>query len=88
MSTGQLPVAKIEQKLVVLMAFDRNEEGALQPAFEPRQMPDERRAIQSAKEMATRHAGVIAWSRSADARIGDYGPPVELYRAGDVPDLD
>jgi hypothetical protein len=60
MSTGQLPVPKLGQKLVVLMAFDRDEEGALQPAFEPRQMPDERRAIQTAKEMATRHVGVIA----------------------------
>ena len=85
--SGQLPVAP-PTKLIVLMAFDRDEEGNLQPAFEAREMPDEERAVRSAKDMATRHAGVIAWSRPARPDIGEFGEPTELWRAGDVPDMD
>ena len=84
---GQLP-ANTKGKLVVLWAFDRDEDGALQPAFEPREMPDEERAIARARELAQRHVGVIAWSRNVDMVVGDYGPPIELFRHGEVPDLD
>ena len=84
---GQLPV-NTKGKLIVLWAFDKDEDGALQPAFEPREMPDEERAIARARELAQRHVGVIAWSRDADMAVGDYGPPIELYRHGEVPDLD
>jgi hypothetical protein len=75
-------------KLIVLLAFDRSEDGELLPAFEPREMRDEGTAIRTAKEMARRHVGVIAWSRSADLLLGEFGPPVVLYQHGDVPDLD
>ncbi|MDB5531388.1 MAG: hypothetical protein JWR51_4491 [Devosia sp.] len=75
-------------KLIVLLAFDRSEDGELLPAFEPREMRDEGTAIRTAKEMARRHVGVIAWSRSADLLLGEFGPPVVLYQDGDVPDLD
>lgn len=85
---GQLPEPKMTAKLIVLVAFDRDGEGVLQSAFEPREMPDERRAINTAREMASKHDGVIAWSRDANIAAGDYGPPVVLYQAGEVPDLD
>jgi hypothetical protein len=75
-------------KLIVLLAFDRSEDGELLPAFEPREMRDEGTAIRTAKDMAQRHVGVIAWSRSADLLLGEFGPPVVLYQHGDVPDLD
>jgi hypothetical protein len=75
-------------KLIVLLAFDRSEDGELLPSFEPREMRDEGTAIRTAKEMARRHVGVIAWSRSADLLLGEFGPPVVLYQEGDVPDLD
>ena len=75
-------------KLIVLLAFDRSEEGELLPAFEPREMRDEGTAIRTAKEMARRHVGVIAWSRSADLLLSEFGPPVVLHQEGDVPDLD
>ena len=84
---GQLPVAK-PVKLVVLMAFDRGENGELLPAFEAREMPSEERAIRTAKEIASRHAGVIAWARDANLTLGDYGQSEELYRNGEIPDLD
>lgn len=85
--SGQLPIAA-PSKLIVLMAFDRDDEGVLRPAFEAREMPDEQRAVRVAKGLAHRHDGVIAWSRSARLDIGEFGEPTELYRAGEVPDMD
>ena len=88
MPTGQLPTPKLADKLIVLLAFDRDEEGTLQAAFEPREMPDERRAVATARLMAHSHVGVIAWCRLANVALGEYGPAEVLYQAGDVPDLD
>jgi hypothetical protein len=88
-SNGQLPEPKAPKtKLVVLMAFDKGQDGELVPAFEAREMPDERRAVNTARELARRHAGVIAWMRDANPAIGEFGPPEELYRAGEIPDMD
>lgn len=85
---GQLPEPKLTSQLIVLMAFDRDGEGNLQPVFEPREMPDERRAISTAREMARRHAGVITWRREANPSVGDFGPPEILFQDGDVPEMD
>jgi hypothetical protein len=87
---GQLQEQKpFVGKLIVLCAFDRDEEtGELVAAFEPREMPDERRAVLAAKEMARRHAGVITWAREADLRLGEYGWSEVLYQHGSIPDLD
>lgn len=81
---GQLPEAKEGVKrLVVLVAFDKDEEtGELLPAFEAREMPDERRAVMAAKEMSRRHAGVITWSREADLKLGEYGWSEFLFSRG------
>jgi hypothetical protein len=84
---GQIPLMK-PTALIVVMAFDRDEEGELRPAFKPREMQTEERAVRTAKEMATRHAGVIAWARSARPDEGEFGEPVVLFRHGSVPDLD
>lgn len=75
-------------KLVVLAAFDYDEEGMLQPAFEALQMPSEASAINRAKLITFQHAGVIAWSRDAAPEVGEYGPPVVLYQRGDLPELE
>jgi len=86
---GQLPEQKTGKvKLIVLMAFDKGEDGELVPAFEAREMPDERRAIQTAKELSRRHDGVIAWSRDANPSLGEFGVSEELFRDGEIPDLD
>ena len=87
-SENGLAVPKLAAKLVVLWAFDRTEDGELVPAWEAREMPDERRAVMKAREMAHLHAGVIAWSRAVDPAKGEYGPSEVLYRHGAVPDLD
>ena len=75
-------------KLIVLLAFDKGEDGELIPAFEAREMQDEATAIRTAKEMARRHVGVITWTRTADLINGEFGEPVVLFQNGDVPELE
>ena len=75
-------------KLIVLAAFNKNEEGDLVPAFDPRQVDTEERAKREARLMADQYAGVIAWSREADPSIGEYGPAVVIFQIGEVPDLE
>jgi hypothetical protein len=75
-------------KLIVLAAFDKDDEGNLIPAFDPRQMDTEDKAKREARMMADIHSGVVAWSREADPNLGEYGPPVVLFQAGEIPDLE
>jgi len=75
-------------KLIVLAAFQMNEEGELVPAFDPRQVDTEERARRDARLMADQFAGVVAWSREADPSIGEYGPPVVIFQVGEVPELE
>jgi hypothetical protein len=77
-------------RFIVVMAFFRDEDGELQPAFEPREMQSEVSARSQAQILAgsRNYAGVIAWSRTADPTIGEYGPPEELYRWGEVPEME
>ena len=88
-STGQAPVTK-PTKLVVLMAFIRDEEGELRPAFEPREVQSEDKAKMDARRMAAlgTYAGVITCSRSADLVNGEFGEPVVLFQHGDVPEME
>jgi hypothetical protein len=46
-------------------------EGELQAAFGPVDQQGEERAIRVAKALATKHVGVIAWSREAQFDIGE-----------------
>ena len=62
-------------KLIVLAAFQKNDDGELVPAFDPRQVDTEDRAKRDARLMADQYVGVVAWSREADPAIGEYGPP-------------
>lgn len=73
-------------KLIVVAAFDRDEEGELQPVQGyPAEFQSEDRAKRVAQGLASKHAGVIAWSREANPAIGEYGEPSVLFRHGDVP---
>lgn len=78
------------QKLIVVLAFVRDEEGELQPAFEPREVQSEDKAKQDARILAASgsYAGVIAWWRSADLVNGEFGDPVVLHQWGDIPEMD
>jgi hypothetical protein len=87
MSTARLPQAKAP-KLIVVVAFDRLDDGELLTAFGPADQQSEERAIRLARTLATKHTGVIAWSREAHPDIGEYGPPTTLFVSGDVPDME
>jgi len=75
-------------KLIVVMAFDRDDEGELQTIFGPVEQQSEDRAIRTARTLADKHAGVIAWSREANLDLGEYGPPTVLFQHGEVPDME
>jgi hypothetical protein len=87
-STNRLPEAKLPGKLIVLCAFDKDDDGNLRSAFEPREMPDERRAMATARLLSLSHVGVITWKREVNVAVGEYGPSEIIYQAGEVPDLD
>ncbi|MEI9412014.1 hypothetical protein [Mesorhizobium salmacidum] len=87
MSDHVLPSQK-KPKLIVVVAFDRGEDGELFPAFGPADQQSEDRAIRTAKALASKHVGVIAWSRDTDPAVGDYGPPTTLFASGEVPDME
>jgi len=71
-------------KLIVVVAFDRGEDGELFTAFGPTEQQREERAVRTAKGLASKHAGVIAWSREANPTLGEYGDPVVLFTAADI----
>ena len=75
-------------RLIVLAAFDKDDEGNFRPAFDPREMPDEARAKNAARLLKDGHAGVIAWVRSVDLVNGVFGEPEILAVYGEVPDME
>ena len=76
------------ERIIVVAAFDRDENGELVPAFDPRMVGSEGQAKMEAKELSAKHAGVIAWSRSANPDLGEYGEPTVLASYGDVPEME
>jgi len=82
--------ASTPTKLIVYLAFLRDEEGELQPAFEAREAQSEAAAKQQARILwsSGKYAGVIAWWRSADLANGEFGEPVVLFAEGDVPEME
>lgn len=74
-------------KLIVLAAYKADDEGNMVEAFEPRQMPTEERAVREGKSLASKYDGVLAWARDADPDLGEYGPPVIIFKHGEIPDI-
>ncbi|RWC91626.1 MAG: hypothetical protein EOS72_02930 [Mesorhizobium sp.] len=87
MSDHVLPGQK-KPKLIVVVAFDRGEDGELFVAFGPVDQQSEDRAVRAAKALAGKHVGVIAWSREADPASGDYRPSTTLFASGEIPDIE
>lgn len=84
-SIGQPPIVK-STTLIVIAAFERDEEGELRLAFEAQQMSSEHAAVQRAKLMSRAHASVIAWKRPAKLDEGEFESrkcfgSTETYRA-------
>jgi hypothetical protein len=75
-------------KMIVMAAFDEDDEGNLVPAFDPRELTDAARAKREAQMIAAKHVGVIAWQRMADPSVGEYGPPEVLFQSGKLPEME
>ena len=71
-----------------MAAFDEDDEGNLIPAFNAREITDAARAKREAQMLAGKHAGVIAWQRTADPSIGEYGPTEVLFQLGKLPEME
>ena len=74
--------------LIVVIAFDRDDDGELQTVFGPAERQSEDRAVRTVRALADKHAGVIAWGRGANMDLREYGPPTVLFQAGEVPDME
>jgi hypothetical protein len=70
--------------LYVVQAFEQREDGIV-PA-EPKACPSAASARALAGRLARTHIGVIAWSRTGDPELGDWGPPEILVRTGVIRD--
>lgn len=77
-------------RLIVMLAFVRDEEGELQPAFEARECQSEGQAKHQAllAKSSGKYEGGIAWWREADLVHGDFGPPETIYQWGQVPEME
>ena len=78
----------LRPKLIVLAAFDTNDEGELVPAFEPQQVDSEDKAKRKGQAIAHLHTGVIAWSRTADLVNCEFGDPEIIFQHGTIPHMD
>jgi hypothetical protein len=74
-------------KLIIVVAFDRGEDGELFPSSGPEDQQSEDRAIRTARALADKHVGAIASSREANPDIGVWAPPT-LFASGDVPNME
>jgi hypothetical protein len=70
--------------LHVVQAFEQRDGGIV--PVEPKACPSAASARALAARLAQTHVGVIAWSRTGDPDLGDWGPPVVLVRTGVIPD--
>lgn len=67
------------KRLIVVMAFDRDEEENLLPVDEGMQCQSEHQAKPRASELSRKHAGVIAWARKALRRLGNMGSRLKSH---------
>ena len=74
-------------RLILVMAFDRSDEGEHVAAFEAMQFDVEERAVRASRDLAPKHAGVIAWVREAEPDAGEH-PPTILLQSGEVPEME
>ncbi|MEQ1955735.1 hypothetical protein [Mesorhizobium sp. CN2-181] len=66
-------------KLIMVVAFDPDEHGNLQPIFGPAEQQNEECAIRTAMALSMKYPDVVAWTRQAD-EMGTYGNPTVLFR--------
>lgn len=67
----------------VVVVFDRNEDGDLQPG-EAVEAPSIEAARRRALAAVPKHAGAVAFTRVGDPATGDFSPAAVIVEAGDV----
>lgn len=72
---------------VYIAAFDLDDRNQAVAAFEPRVAADEAAAIQEARDLAGRYAGVVVWRRDGKPVVGEEGDPIVLFTVGRVGDF-
>lgn len=68
----------------VALPFVLNEEGELVPG-EAQDRQTASSAVRAAEDMAKRHGGAVAFSRTGDPNVGEFEDAVVLRRFGTVP---
>lgn len=76
------------QSNLVVMAFDKADNGDIVPAFDAVRFNDRERALSSARNLAGQHVGILVLSWEAEPDIGEYGPPTVLFQSGEVPETE
>ena len=72
------------QTYYFVQAF-KEEDGAT-IAVKPNAAPGEASARALAQVLAITYVGVIAWSRTGDPDLGEWGPPQIIFKVGLIPD--
>jgi hypothetical protein len=75
------------KQIYFVAVFDQGEAGELFRTGEPQRFDAEEQARKVASDLASKHAGVIAWSQEAKQGEKKYGPPIVFYTAGEVIDM-
>ena len=72
-------------QIYFVAVFEQGDGGELFRVGEPQRFDSDART--AASDLASNHAGVIAWSQEAKQGKDGYGPPIVFYTAGEVIDM-
>ncbi|MBW6425552.1 hypothetical protein KX729_29530 [Rhizobium sp. XQZ8] len=70
-----------------VLAFDLDDRNQPVKAFEPHAAASVEAAVDAARNLSSRHAGVVAWKLESDPVVGEEGHPEVLFQAGRVGDF-
>lgn len=73
---------------VFIVAFDLDEREQTVQAFAPRVVASEISAIEEARDLGERHAGVVVWKREGNPVVGEEGEPEVVFSFGRIGDFD
>jgi hypothetical protein len=73
--------------MIAVVVFDKDDSGTLYPVGDPEKHETEKLAVSAAKELASKHDGVIAWKREG-SNADDAGRLTILYKAGEAIDME
>jgi hypothetical protein len=73
---------------VYIVAFELDDRGQAIQAFAPRVVASEILAIEEARDLGQRHAGVVVWKREGNPVIGEEGDPEVVFSVGRIGDFD